>query len=163
MKESNPEGSSSKEKTRVKTKARQCLVYKLNRRSTEAALIYSAICKAKAFRRLSGPLQTPSIVYKTNKNKPDDPQWSRQFVDEVNPLCGQRRSLLAQQGSSNKQTMLWRRLLVTNERFGIEIYLDSNARSEEEMSQSFSPGRSQFFHDLRGWTPAHRRNEQIHA
>ena len=27
-------------------------------------------------------------------------------VEEVNPLCGQRRSLLAQQGSSNKQTML---------------------------------------------------------
>ena len=26
-------------------------------------------------------------------------------VEEVNPLCGQRRSLLAQQGSSNKQTM----------------------------------------------------------
>ena len=93
-------------KPRNKTKARQCLVYKLNRRSTEAALIYSAICKAKAFRRLSGPLQTPSIVYKTNKNKPDGPQWSRQFVDEVNPLCGQRRSLLAQQGSSNKHTML---------------------------------------------------------
>ena len=31
---------------------------------------------------------------------------SKCFVEEVNPLCGQRRSLLAQQGSSNNQTML---------------------------------------------------------
>ena len=32
--------------------------------------------------------------------------YEKGTVEEVNPLCGQRRSLLAQQGSSNKQTML---------------------------------------------------------
>ena len=37
-------------------------------------------------------------------------------VDEVNPLCGQRRSLLAQARSSNNQTMLTRRFLIANHR-----------------------------------------------
>ena len=46
------------------------------------------------------------------KCKGEDMAWEngdpheRKTVEEVNPLCGQRRSLLAQQGSSNKQTML---------------------------------------------------------
>ena len=37
-------------------------------------------------------------------------------VVKVNPLCGQRRSLLAQTGSSNNQTMLTRRFLIENQR-----------------------------------------------
>jgi len=37
-------------------------------------------------------------------------------VVKVNPLCGQRRSLLAQAGSSNNQTMLTRRFLIANQR-----------------------------------------------
>ena len=36
------------------------------------------------------------------------------IVDEVNPLYGQRRSLLAQIGSSNNQTMLSRKSLIAN-------------------------------------------------
>ena len=54
-------------------------------------------------------------------------QWSRQIVVEVNPLCGQRRSLLAQMGSSNNQTTLTRRVLITNQRPMMRVYLDSNA------------------------------------
>jgi len=35
-------------------------------------------------------------------------------IVEVNPLCGQRRSLLAQTGSSNNQTMISRKFLIAN-------------------------------------------------
>jgi len=37
-------------------------------------------------------------------------------VVEVNPLCRQRQSLLAQIGSSNNQTKLTRRFLIANDR-----------------------------------------------
>ena len=94
-------------KTRYKrqgeTKTPSRSVCKPNRRSTEVALIYSANAKQKRFEGYLAVLQAPSKVYKSNNKL--DPQRSRQFVEEVNPLCGQRRSLLAQQGSSNKQTM----------------------------------------------------------
>ena len=44
--------------------------------------------------------------------KPD----AEPIVVKVNPLCGQRRSLLAQAGSSNNRTMLTRRFLIANQR-----------------------------------------------
>ena len=48
-------------------------------------------------------------------------------VVEVNPLCGQRRSLLAQTGSSNNHTMLSRKSLIANTKWMVRTYLDSNA------------------------------------
>ena len=88
-------------------KTRQCSkgsVYKLNQRLTEAALIYFTNAEQKRFEGYLDVLQAPSIAYKMKNKKLDDPQWSRQFVVEVNPLCGQRRSLLAQIGSSNNRS-----------------------------------------------------------
>ena len=70
-------------------KARQCskcLVYKLNQRSTEAALIYSANAEKKRLEGYLAILQAPSIVYKANNKL--SPQQSRQIVEEVNPLYG---------------------------------------------------------------------------
>ena len=55
------------------------------------------------------------------------PQRSHQIVVEVNPLCGQRRSLLAQTGSSNNQTMLSRKFLIASKKWIMITYLDSNA------------------------------------
>ena len=55
---------------------------------TEAALIYSANAEQKHFEGYLDVLQAPSIVYKSNNKL--SPQWSRQIVEEVNPLYGQR-------------------------------------------------------------------------
>ncbi len=48
-------------------------------------------------------------------------------VVEVNLLCGQRRPLLAQMGSSNNQITLTHRFLIENQRPMMRAYLDSNA------------------------------------
>lgn len=42
--------------------------------------------------------------------------FGEKSVTEVNPLCGQRRSLLAETGSSNNHTMILRKFLITNKR-----------------------------------------------
>ena len=47
-------------------------------------------------------------------------------VVEVNPLCGQRRSLLAQIGSSNNCITLRRRFLITINQLAKKAYLKSN-------------------------------------
>jgi len=48
-------------------------------------------------------------------------------VGEVNPLCGQRRSLLAQQGSRNNHSTLPCMSLITIKQEVKNTYLDSNA------------------------------------
>ena len=55
------------------------------------------------------------------------PQWSHQFVVEVNPLCRQRRSLLAQIGSSNNRITLRRKFLIAIDQIARKAYLKSNA------------------------------------
>ena len=47
-------------------------------------------------------------------------------VVEVNPLCGQRRSLLAQIGSSNNRITLRRKFLIAIHQIGKKAYLKSN-------------------------------------
>ena len=64
-----------------------------------------------------------------------NPQRSRQFVVEVNPLCRQRRSLLAQIGSSNNHITLRRMFLITINQLAKKAYLKSNAfvRREDDI------------------------------
>ena len=69
----------------------------------------------------------PQELIKQDQNQPKRqdklqsmfPQRSRQFVGEVNPLCGQRRSLLAQIGSSNNQVTLKRKFLIVKDQDAI--------------------------------------------
>ena len=49
------------------------------------------------------------------------------FVVEVNPLCGQRRSLLAQIESSNNRITLRRKFLIEIDKIAKNAYLKSNA------------------------------------
>ena len=57
----------------------------------------------------------------------NDPQWSRQFFVEENPLCGQRRSLLAQIESSNNRNTQWFKFLIAINQLVKKDYLGSNA------------------------------------
>ena len=111
-------------KRQGKTKTPIRSVCKPNRRSTEVALIYSANAKQKRFEGYLAVLQAPSKVYKSNHKL--DPQRSRQFVDKVNPLCGQRRPLLAQIGSSNNRITLRCKFLITINQLAKKAYLKSN-------------------------------------
>ena len=67
-------------------------------------------------------------------SKSTSPQWSRQFVVEVNPLCGQRRSLLAQIGSSNNRITLRCKFLIAIDQISRKAYLKSNVVDRGEHS-----------------------------
>ena len=57
----------------------------------------------------------------------NDPQYGRQFVVEVNPLCGNRQSLIAQIGSSNNRITLRCKFLIAINQMAKKAYLESNA------------------------------------
>lgn len=61
------------------------------------------------------------VVESLIKKKNED--IAARSVGEVNPLYGQRRSLLAQNGSRNNQTMLPRKFLIANKMVGDEDLL----------------------------------------
>jgi len=59
----------------------------------------------------------PGVVEHATVHKKTTKHWVNVVgVVKVNPLCGQRQSLLAQARSSNNQTMLTRRFLIANQR-----------------------------------------------
>ena len=65
-------------------------------------------------RGIFGTQKTPKKHIREEHGMASVPISSILGVVEVNPLCGQRRSLLAQIGSSNNQTMLSRKFLIAN-------------------------------------------------
>ena len=59
-------------------------------------------------------------------------------IEEVNPLCGQRRSLLAQIGSSNNRITLRCNFLIAIDQIAKKEYLESNAVVRREDSAPIS-------------------------